>query len=259
MIAMTVMLISCDKNDGYTPPGNQNPPPPQSVVIKGAGDSATVVNFINQFRLLLGDPLNTTPNQTVGRREVNWDGVSPNLTNNNDFPLDFFNNTDAAGPNGRKRGLVYLGNNAIRVDSTLFSQIEPSYATQFQTFSGKRILVTAVSTVSEVGFKVPGTNNDAFVKGFGLVFTDVDDANSTSVEYFNGNKSLGVFKAPVRAAGSSYSFLGVGFPDEKITHVKITCGNAVLAAGVKDVSTAGGTKDVVAMDDFFYDEPKILQ
>ena len=37
--------------------------------------------------------------------------------------------------------------------------------------------------------------------------------------------------------------------------LKIIAGNAVLQAGVKDVSAQGGTKDLVVMDDFFYSEP----
>ena len=253
LLVASSFFIGCDKddNDDYY---NEQPPAVQANVVKGSGDIAP---FLSQFRSLLGDPVNTTPGQTSGRREVNWDGVPANALN--PFPLSFFNDTSAAGPNGRKRGLVYVNTGVtIRLDTTDFAEIDPSYAAQFDAFSSKKILTSIGSPVSEVVFKVPGTNTDAFIKGFGVVFTDVDDAASTSLEFYNGNKSLGVFKAPARAAGSSFSFLGVHFPNEKITRVKITNGNGVLAAGVKDVSD-GGQKDLVAMDDFFYSEPVSIQ
>ena len=85
-------------------------PQPKSIVVKGSGD---ISGQLAEFRAILGEPVNGTPNQTTGRREVNWDGVPANLTNNNNFPFDFFNVTDPAGPNGRKRGLVM--NNATYI------------------------------------------------------------------------------------------------------------------------------------------------
>jgi hypothetical protein len=248
----SVMIASCDKNDDNT---YTAPPAVQSTVLAIGGDSATVAGKLAEFRVVLGDPLNTTPNQTTGRREVNWDGVPPGFTNNSTFPLDFFNSTDPVAANGRKRGLQYVNNGTlIRIDSTDFSEIDASYASQFEPFTRKRMLVAAGTNVSEISFKVPGTATDASVKGFGVIFSDVDDANSTNIEFFNGSKSLGVFKAPASSGSSKFSFLGVFFPVEKITRLKITSGNAALAAGVKDI-TSGGNKDLVAMDDFLYSEP----
>jgi len=251
-------LASCHKDDDYD---YEKPNPPQEEVteLKAAGDSAAIIGTINQFRNILGDSLNVVPNKTSGRREVNWDGVPSNLTNNNLFPLDFFNLTDPAGANGRKRGLVYLQSSSpLRLDSSSFVDLEPTYATQFAPFSQRKAIISANSNVSEIVFKVPGTNTEASVKGFGIVFSDVDDANSTKLEFYAGNKSLGVFKAPVRQGNGSFSFLGAFFPNEKVTRIKITAGNGVLATGTKDVSN-GGIKDLVVYDDFFYDEPKQLQ
>src|SRR5690554_3702075 len=104
---IAAIFTSCDKDDDYDyeKPGN-----PQVEVneIKASGDAPAINTAIDQFRQILGDPLNATPNQASGRREVNWDGAPANLTNNNNFPPDFFNLTDPAGANGRKRGLIYL-------------------------------------------------------------------------------------------------------------------------------------------------------
>ncbi|HEX2608255.1 MAG TPA: hypothetical protein VHK91_12790 [Flavisolibacter sp.] len=224
-----------------------------------SGDSAAIVSKINEFRLLAGNPLNTAPGATNGRREVNWDGVPAAFTNNNSYPFDFFGSADPALGNGRKRGLILNANGSqFRVDSSRFEQIDPSYPTQFEAFSKSRLFVNTSSPVTEVSFKVPGGSEAAYVQGFGLIFSDVDDATSTTVQFYNGDKSLGLFKAPVRSGNGSFSFLGVGFPEEKVTRIKITSGNGVLAAGVKDISN-GGSKDLVVMDDFIYDEPRKLQ
>lgn len=248
------VLIGCDKddNDDYVQPQ----PLPQATVVSASGD---ITAALAELRHILGDSLNTTPGKTSGRREVNWDGVPFNFTNSDNFPFDFFNATDPAIGNGRKRGLVYANTGtSFRVDSTDFSEIDPSYAAQFDAFTPKRTFAYRGNNVTEIFFKVPGTNTDAFIKGFGVVFSDVDNANSTTIEFFNGAKSLGVFKAPIRKAGSSFSLLGVFFPNEKVTKVRITAGNGVLAANVKDVSD-NGTQDLVVMDDMFYNEPLSIQ
>lgn len=252
-----VIFTGCDKDDDND--YNNNPPAPQSTVVKGTGSITDMDDELAQFRALIGDPLNNTPNQTIGRREVNWDGVGVINTNNNNFPRTFFNDTTTPGNNNRKRGLEYINNGTtFRIDSSNFKEIDLSYENEFFPFSNKRLLVAAGTVFSEAEFKLAGTGTPAFVCGFGVVFSDVDDANSTTVEFFNGNKSLGVFKAPAKTAGGSFSFLGVFFPNEKITRVKIKAGTAALAPGIMDVSD-GGTNDLVAYDDFFYDEPKILQ
>jgi hypothetical protein len=251
IILSLAFFASCDKDNDYTPPT----PVIQSNVIKASGDAAGIAAQVDQFRTLIGAQLNTTPGQTTGRREVNWDGVPSALTNNNNFPLDFFNLTDPNGANGRKRGLVYLDKGSpFRLDSSSFTEIDATYADELIAFSQKKSIIAANSNSSEIVFKVAGTNTDAFVKGFGIIFLDVDDANSSSLEFFNGTKSLGVFKAPARTQAGPFSFLGVQFPAEKITRVKITAGNAVLAAGLKDI-TDGGNKDIVSYDDLFYSEP----
>jgi len=252
--ALVTVFSSCSKDDDFN--GGIPEPTINKVVFSAAGDSAAIVAKLNEFRFLAGDPLNTAPGATTGRREVNWDGVPANFTNNNNFPLDFFGSSDPTLGNGRKRGLILNGNTTFRVDSTDFSEIDASYAAEFEAFSRKRLFTYIGNNVTQITFKVPGTQTDAFVNGFGVIFSDVDAANLTTVEYYNGNKSLGVFKATQAPQG--FSFVGVGFPDEKVTRVKITSGNGLLAAGVNDISN-GGTKDLVVMDDFLYSEPQPLQ
>src|SRR5688572_13388803 len=63
---------------------------PDSVrIVRASGDISADVN---EFRALLGTlNANIAGEQPDGRREVNWDGVPPTLTNNDLFPGDFFN------------------------------------------------------------------------------------------------------------------------------------------------------------------------
>jgi hypothetical protein len=240
-------LFSCSKDDD----NKYEQPAPQAMVVKASGDLTAA---LTEFRKILGDSLNVVPGKTSGRREVNWEGVTPAINNSDAFPFDFFNATDPLIAAGRKRGLLYVNDGTtFRVDSSDFAGIDASYAAQFNAFSGKRTFSGANSNVTQVTFQIAGQTTPAVIKGFGVVFSDVDDAGSTTLEFFSGTKSLGVFTAPV-AGGTSFSFLGVFFPNQTVTRVKITAGNAKLAAGVKDISD-GGIKDLVVMDDFFYNEP----
>jgi hypothetical protein len=107
----------------------------------------------------------------------------------------------------------------------------------------------------DVIFFVPSTPRKATVNGFGAVFTDVDRADSTKIEYFGaGNKLLFRYFVPnVSNSKESLSFLGVLFDQgERVYRVRITSGNAPLSFNNND----GGAKDIVAMDDFIYGEPQ---
>jgi hypothetical protein len=245
LIAGVMLITSCKKDDN-----DNHPPTVQANVIKGSGNITTA---LADFRSLLGEPLNTAPGQTTGRREVNWDAVPPAFTNNNNFPFDFFNSTDPAAANGRKRGLVLSNStNTFRVDSTDFAGIDPSYGEQFEAFSPKRLFISVGTNITEATFKVPGTATGASVKGFGVVFSDVSNVYSSKLQFFEDTKSLGTYYVPAASGDGSFSFLGVYFPNNKITRVIITSGNNALASGIKDNST----KDLVVMDDFLYSEPK---
>ncbi len=123
-------------------------------------------------------------------------------------------------------------------------------------FSAQRIFTPTGSNITDVTFFVPGTNGatSATVAGFGVVFSDVDLANTTRVEFFNLSnvqiQSLNVL--PGTVTSGSFSFLGaVGNAGEQIARVRITTGNAAL--GLND--TNGNPTDVVAMDDFLFSEP----
>jgi hypothetical protein len=203
---------------------------------------------VADFRTLLGDPNNAGPGPLpTGRREVNWDGAAARPFNNqNGFPNDFFNTTV-------KAGLVYDGG-TFRNDSLSFTEINPNYADEFRPFSPKLMFSAVFGHVIDAVFQVPGAVTPALVTGFGAVFSDVDVAQSSSIELMDKDgRSLGKFFAPTRSDANGLSFVGARFDAAIVARVHIVCGNGNL--GANDVSD-GGTVDVVVVDNFIYGEPQ---
>jgi hypothetical protein len=231
-----------------------------AIVFKASGDSLAILPALNEFRDSLGT-LNSKPGAKGGRREVNWDGVPANLTNNNLFPGDFFAATDPTLPDGRKRGLINTTpGTGFSISDNDFKFINLKYDDQFDDFSPKKTFIAVGSNITDNFFKVPGTNRDATVQGFGVVFSGVNNASSTSLEFYNGDKLLGSFKVPNVGNNipGGFSFLGVYFPGEKVTRVRIFSGSAALSSTQDDL-TDGGGEDLVVMDDFIYSEPQDLE
>ncbi len=257
-----VSFASCSKGPTYLQDQSESPSQiqaeetsrPETIVFKASGD---ISSALNEFRELLGR-LNTTPGATGGRREINWDAVPDFLTNNNSFPGNFFGSADPAAADGRKRGLICTTpGTGFSISDTDFVFVNPKYGDQFNAFSPKKTFIAVGSTITDNFFKVPGTNVDASVQGFGVVFSDVNNASSTSLEFYNGERLLGSFKVPNVGNNipGGFSFLGAYFPNEKVTRVHIVSGSAPLSATQDDLSNGGG-EDLVIMDDFIYSEPR---
>ena len=209
---------------------------------------------VDEFRQLLGGQLNTLPGAVGGRREVNWDGVPDQLLGT-PLPPDFFNPVGAGAPESRQRGLVYsAATGTFVVSKTNFNEVNADASSQFTPFSGQQTFSNISSNLWDVGFEVPGQDIAASVQGFGIVFSDVDLPDNSYMEFFSGDKSLGRFYVPPHDNNSSLSFLGVYSKKDKITRVRVSHGNGILNTGEKDI-TNGGSKDLVIMDDFLYDEP----
>jgi plastocyanin len=232
------------------------PPPPRHPVrhVRTLGDSISIADKLAEFRTALGGVLNApnTPPADGGRREINWDGVPAALTNVDTFPATFFNVNS-------KCGAVYqsLGT-GLRVDSTAFASINPDFAAQFSTFSPKKLFMPVGSNKVEVRFQLAGTTTAGLVNGFGAVFADVDRPGSTTIEFFDAHDvSLGKVTAPNHSSAHLLSFTGAVFEVPIIARVVITSGDAPLSATAVDIS-AGGTGDLVVMDDFVYGEPRQL-
>jgi PEP-CTERM motif len=208
-------------------------------------DPASIQGTVDQFRADLGNPNNgNNPGPLPGgRREINWDGggsaTTVSTTPFTAFQLirgGIFNTPGAGFVQAPPSGLAATFGNA-------------TYSTIFQPFSPLRVFAVIGSNVMDVTFSVPGSPNiPALTSGFGAVFTDVDLANTTSLQFFDINDmSLGIFSPPT--ANEGLSFLGASFGSPLVARVRIVLGNSSL--GPND----GGAIDVVAMDDFIYGEP----
>ena len=221
---------------------------------------------VNAFQALLGGDNNGNAAGPIanGRRQINWDaGVVPF-----DMPANFFNNAGVFPPT---RGAVFSTNagNEFRVSNSnlvknpgdpvdnLFDSLNSDYANQFISFSNDRIFTPVGTNVMNVKFFVPATDIAATVKGFGAVFTDVDIAGTTKLDFYNvADDLVGTEFAEVKDGG--LSFVGASFDDEDIFRVKITTGSgAILGSGSPSENIAGGL-DLVAMDDLLYSEPQAV-
>jgi hypothetical protein len=234
-------------------------------VAQGAGfltysssGTANVNQSIADFQATVGgvDNANASGSQATGFRSVNWDApivpVFPNA-----FPPDFFNNIANFPPT---RGLVVGAvGNGLNASDDDFASLNADYADEFNAFSGTKTFSPTSTNVLYARFEVPNaTGVPGSHVGFGAVFSDVDTAGSTTIEFFNGNTSLGSFEAPVRSDANGHSFLGVIWTNtNRVTSAKITLGNGTLGASVQDISD-GGTADLVIVDDFFYGEPRVV-
>jgi hypothetical protein len=251
VVTLVGLAAACgyDSNGGY---GGTNPNPPVNAqVVTAAGDLTAAVA---QFRALLPDTANKVVGQQVqGRREINWEGVAGAILNVDTFPGDQFNRVVPRGQ------IVSTPGTGLRVSDNAFFDLEPTDSTQFVAFSGKKTFASIGSTIMDVVFRVAGTDSAAAVQGFGVVFSDVDVAGATTIEFFGSNgASLKKITVPVRNDAVGFSFAGAVFESPLATRVRITAGQTAIGAGIKDIS-AGGTKDLVVTDDFIASEPRPIQ
>lgn len=234
------------------------------VVRAGAGIGATnATNARDQFRVDLGGGTVAGANGSFGgvRREINWDGTPATFSSPNNVPSNFFNVNTPRGVVFSTPGTGFQVSGATtdggagQPAAANFGNIDASYSSVFSPFSTQRLFTSIGSNIMDVTFFVAGTNTAGLTRGFGSIFSDVDLANISSIQFFDAsNSSLGSFIVPnvVGATAAHFSFLGVSFATPIVSRVRITSGNAALGAGVLDQN--GGPNDLVVMDDFVYGE-----
>jgi hypothetical protein len=224
-------------------------------------NAADIQAAVDAYRNSLGANNGGGPAQPAGRREINWDGVPDDRSAPSFMPEGQF----------RSRGALFTtpgtgvqvsgddnddgGNPDADADLVEFANLNAGYPVAFAPFSAERLFAPVGSNVTDTEFVIPATDTQAQTNGFGVVFTDVDNAGQTTIELLDAEgESLGVYDAPASAGDEDLSFLGIKLdPGVGATSARITTGGAAL--GGADI-TQGGAADVVAMDDFIYGEPQ---
>jgi hypothetical protein len=222
------------------------------IVFSASGaNAASIQPAVDAFRASLG-PIN--PNLAgsfaSGRREINWDGVPDAFSAPNALPANFFNANSPRGVVFSTPGTGFQVSANGVVAPIEFGNIDVNYSNLFATFSAQRLFTALGSNVVDVDFFVPGSATPALTNGFGVVFTDVDLASVTGIEYFDAlDQSLGTYFTPAVTGNETLSFLGVQFSQgHVVSRARVTSGNQILAAG-------NLASDLVVMDDFIYGEP----
>lgn len=241
------------------------------IVFSGAGAGATAA--LDAFRTAIGGAKNTAPApQSGGRREINWDGVKLDGT-------DVGPNTTVVDPNKtviigidrfKNQGTLFADPYSVSGDG--FASVNPASAGQFPAFSPNNTFVMFDPNAGQFNdrfigesFNLAGSTTAAGTRGFGAIFIDVEDAASSSIEYFGrdtkGNQvSLGTFAVPVGASGEP-QFLGVLFDSPFITDVNLTVGtNALFSFDGTGFQSFGAENlslgiDLATTDDFIFAEP----
>ncbi len=229
-----------------------------------ATSTAEATTALDAFRTGIGGANNggTATPQTGGRREINWDGVALDGTdfNNNTTVIVAGQATGIPGNRFQARGIVFKEVTAVSGDG--FASANAGVAGQFPAFSPAKTFMAINSNKIEMSFALPSAPTTipvpAATRGFGVIFLDVEQANTSSIEYFNGSVSLGKFFVPAGANGQA-QFLGALFNSPVVTRVIVTAGTAQVfnfSNGQVSAGPAEGSNvDLAVTDDFIYAEP----
>jgi hypothetical protein len=229
----------------------------QLIARTGTGaNAAALTPTPDQFRTDIGGGTVAGAGGSFGGvcREINWDGVPATFATPNNMLADFFNVNSPRGI------LLSTPGTGLQVSAAAsdpsgqppnFGNLNASYVSTFIVFSPQRLFTSIGRNIYDVIFYIPGTSIPGTVTGFGAVFTDVDQASTTRIQFFDRNSvSLGSVSVPPLSGGLSFAGAFSGDGQATIARVRIMLGNAVIGA-----TDNGTTTDIVVADDFIYGEP----
>jgi hypothetical protein len=228
----------------------------QFTFFEAAGaNAASITPTRDAFRAAIGGGTVAGTNGSFGglRREINWDGVPESFSDPNPLPANFFNANSPRGVVFSTPGTGFLVSaNAGGAAPPLFG-----FPNDFATFSTQKLFTAVNSNITDVQFFVPGTNTPTFTTAFGAIFTDVEVASLTRIDFFDMNNNLLGGRDVLVSGNQGLSFLGaISTGGAQIGRVRLTSGfNTLVSNGV----LGNPNDDVVVMDDFIYAEPQALQ
>lgn len=243
------------------PGGSPTAGPP--VLTTGSG-SASTANAVASFEGSIGgiDHGTTTGEQSGGYRHITWDAVTLDgsdpgsriITPNHVVAIA----TNRAQPWGLQlsRSLAVANDGFASVNTGLGGRLTPYSAPNIAApFNSNRVQMQVVAPASQASSTVP-----AATRGLGIVFLNVWQANTTSIEYFSGNALLYTAYAPVGGVGEP-SFVGALFASPAVTQIVVNLGSAAIFSfdgstvtpGPADSQTSG--TNLMAADDVVLAEP----
>jgi hypothetical protein len=251
-----------------------NPITATPTVFQGGGTGQpTAATAQANFRAAIGGVNNGAATQPFasGFRAINWDGVRVDGT---DFggganttvirqgsvvgiPLNRFQT------NGVYFGAINAVSGADASGNT-FTTVNPSVAGLFPPLSRPNTFAMFNDNGIDFKFVLPSPADSTVVsaatRGFGAIFENVEIANTTSIQYFNGNTLLATVFAPVSGRGGQ-SFVGALFNSAIVTRAVLTLGTDVIFTfdGTNTrpgpFTDDGVTHNLVTTDDWTLAEP----
>lgn len=223
---------------------------PTAMLFETAGVSAAAITPMRDaFRSAIGGGVVAGANGSFGgvRREINWDAVPDARSDPNLLPANFFNVNSPRGVVFSTPGSGFL----VSANAGTSTPVLFGFANDFATFSAQRLFTAVNSNITDVSFFVAGTTTAATTTAFGSIFTDVEVAGGTQMEFFDETGVLFLTRSVLVSGNQGLSFLGAQVSGGAISRVRIRSGlNTIAANGV----LGNPNDDVVVMDDFIYAE-----
>jgi len=237
---------------------------------KGTNTAGGALNALNAFKAAIGGADNGGAPHPAGAgfRTITWDGVAVDGTDFGGVTTVIVPNKIVGIPLNRfeTRGVMFEEIYAVSADGfkSANANVNAANPPLFDAFSPTKTFAMFNDNSIGLSFVLASSANlaphPAATRGFGAIFRNVRGDVGTSIEYFNGARSLGKFTVPAGMRGEA-EFLGELFSAAVVTSVQITCGTEAIFT-FDGVTVVGSTIDnigtlhnLVVTDDFAYAEP----